>query len=60
MPDTAPDLIGILDALDLENAHLVELSMGGAVAQTVAVVAPERVTSLALPTWPPQMSSKPP
>ncbi|MFD0684944.1 alpha/beta fold hydrolase [Actinomadura fibrosa] len=48
MDDTARDLLGVLDAFDADTAHVVGLSMGGGVAQTVAVRAPERVASLAL------------
>lgn len=38
----------LLDALDLERAHLVGSSMGGAVAFVAAVCAPSRVRSLTL------------
>lgn len=48
MTDVAADLIGVLDALKLERAHVVGLSYGGAIAQTAAVDAPERFDSLAL------------
>ena len=44
----AQDLLAVLDALDLESAHLVGNSMGGAAALDVAVRAPERVSSLTL------------
>jgi pimeloyl-ACP methyl ester carboxylesterase len=42
------DALGLLDALGVERAALVGWSMGGFVAQSLARVAPERVTSLAL------------
>lgn len=42
----ADDVVGLLDALALPRAHLVGLSMGGMVAQRVAVAHPERVLSL--------------
>jgi 3-oxoadipate enol-lactonase len=42
------DLIAVLDALDLEQAHVVGLSYGGGIAQTGAVAAPERFASLSL------------
>jgi pimeloyl-ACP methyl ester carboxylesterase len=42
------DLSGVLDALALEQAHVVGLSYGGDVAQTAAVQRPERFASLAL------------
>ncbi|MET7305276.1 alpha/beta fold hydrolase [Embleya sp. NPDC005575] len=48
MAELGADLLGVLDALGLERAHLVGLSLGGAIAQTAAVVYPDRVASLAL------------
>jgi 3-oxoadipate enol-lactonase len=48
MADTARDLLGVLDALGLEQVHLVGLSFGGAIAQTAAVAHPERLLSLSL------------
>ncbi|GAA3438134.1 alpha/beta fold hydrolase [Kutzneria kofuensis] len=48
MADTARDLIGVLDAIGVERAHVVGLSFGGGIAQTAAVAAPERFASLAL------------
>jgi 3-oxoadipate enol-lactonase len=48
MADTARDLIGVLDAIGVERAHVVGLSFGGGIAQTAAVRAPERFASLAL------------
>jgi pimeloyl-ACP methyl ester carboxylesterase len=47
-PDLAADTIAILDALGVDRAHLVGLSMGGALAQEIALQAPERVASLTL------------
>ncbi|MET8777997.1 alpha/beta hydrolase [Nocardia sp. NPDC004654] len=44
--DLAADTVGLLDALDLGSVHLVGMSMGGMVAQTVAARYPERVASL--------------
>lgn len=46
--DMADDAIGVLDALDVPEAHVVGLSMGGAIAQLVAIDSPERVNSLTL------------
>ena len=42
------DLFGLLDALAVEQAHLVGLSQGGMIAQLAAIARPERVMSLAL------------
>lgn len=41
------DLVGVLDALGLEQAALVGLSLGGGLALDVAVAHPERVWALA-------------
>jgi pimeloyl-ACP methyl ester carboxylesterase len=46
LPDMAQDAIGLLDALGLKKVHVVGASMGGMIAQLVAVHAPERVLSL--------------
>lgn len=44
--DMAADAIGLLDSLAIEKATLVGLSMGGMIAQAVAIQFPERVKSL--------------
>jgi pimeloyl-ACP methyl ester carboxylesterase len=44
--DLAADALGVLDALDVREAHVVGASMGGMVAQRVALAAPQRVLSL--------------
>ncbi|WP_410661514.1 alpha/beta fold hydrolase [Amycolatopsis sp. lyj-112] len=44
--DMAADTVGLLDHLDVGSAHLVGMSMGGMIAQTVAARHPERVTTL--------------
>ena len=46
--DLAHDALGVLDALGIHRAHLVGLSMGGALAQRIAVERPHRVLSLTL------------
>jgi pimeloyl-ACP methyl ester carboxylesterase len=48
--DLVNDAIGILDVLVQPRAHVVGQSMGGALAQIVALDHPERVTSLTLAT----------
>jgi pimeloyl-ACP methyl ester carboxylesterase len=44
--DLARDGIGLLTALGIERAHVVGSSMGGAIAQTMAIAFPDRVLSL--------------
>lgn len=46
--DLVTDAAGLLDALELSPAHLVGVSMGGAIAQTLTVERPERVASAVL------------
>lgn len=44
----ADDIIGIMDTLDIKKAHVMGVSMGGAIAQQVALKVPDRVLSLIL------------
>ncbi len=46
LQDMADDALGVLDALGVAQAHLVGVSMGGMIAQRMAISAPERVRSL--------------
>jgi pimeloyl-ACP methyl ester carboxylesterase len=50
--DMAADTRALLDALGVERAHVVGHSLGGAIAQELALAAPAKVASLALVgTW---------
>jgi len=42
----AADAVGLLDVLHIDSAHIVGASMGGAIAQTIAIEHPKRVRSL--------------
>ncbi|GAB3536386.1 hypothetical protein GCM10027403_17000 [Arthrobacter tecti] len=46
--DLVADAVSILDALDIDRAHLVGMSQGGWVAQLMAIGHPERVASMTL------------
>lgn len=44
--DMAADAVGLLDALEIDRAHIVGASMGGMIAQLVAATYPDRTLSL--------------
>jgi pimeloyl-ACP methyl ester carboxylesterase len=44
--DMADDTIGLMDVLHIKSAHLVGASMGGMIAQEIAITYPQRVRSL--------------
>jgi pimeloyl-ACP methyl ester carboxylesterase len=50
--DMARDTLALADELELDTFHLLGVSMGGAIAQAIAIQAPERVRTLTLAvTW---------
>lgn len=48
LSDMARDALAVLDAAEVDAAHVVGLSMGSSIAQNLALLAPERVRSLTL------------
>src|SRR5215218_6588631 len=46
LSDMAADTAALLDTLGFDSAHIVGASMGGMIAQTLAIERPERVRSL--------------
>ncbi len=48
----AADVVGLMDALEIERAHIVGHSTGGAIAQILAIEHPKRLASVVLSaTW---------
>jgi 3-oxoadipate enol-lactonase len=51
--DMARDTLSLADALELDSFHLLGVSMGGAIAQEIALATPERTRTLTLAmSWP--------
>ena len=48
LADLVADALALLDTFELASAHLVGMSMGGAMAQLIALEHPQRVASLTL------------
>ena len=46
LDDMAQDTLGILDALEIDRAHIVGMSMGGMISQLVTAYYPQRILSL--------------
>ncbi len=46
LSDLAGDAVGLLDHLEVDAAHVVGVSLGGMIAQTMAIEHPDRVRSL--------------
>lgn len=46
--DMAKDVVGLMDALEIDKAHILGQSMGGMIAQEIAIEFPSRVAKLVL------------
>ena len=51
LSDMTADAVGLLDALSIDAAHVVGASMGGGIAQMMAIEHPTRVRSLTAMMW---------
>ncbi len=54
--DMASDAVSVLEVLEIPNAHIVGQSMGGMIAQQIAIDHPDRVLSLSLLSTSPDVS----
>jgi len=48
LSDMARDSVGLMDGLGIDRAHICGTSMGGMIAQHIALLAPERIVRLVL------------
>lgn len=60
LDDMAKDAVGLLDALEIEAAHIIGASMGGMIAQIVAGAFPGRAKSLISIMSTPDVAKSPP
>lgn len=56
--ELAGDVFGLLDALEIAEAHVVGLSIGGLIAMALALAAPARVKQLVLANTAPRIGSR--
>lgn len=54
----ADDVIAVMDKIDVKSAHIVGLSLGGAIAQEIALNHAERVSSLTLCSTAPKFGTR--
>ena len=58
LKDLAKDAFGLLDHLEYDKVHVLGHSMGGMIAQEMALMHPERIDKLVLASSSPQLSQK--